>query len=288
MSELFIERDNRIRLVAAALSVSQWTHIEQFQEAHAVHPQAKLTRHYLAEHQDHPAVLMLNELLSADVPVVELFTAGVRCHWADFAPQEELPSSFPAQNWVTLLADFYVDTAIAAFFWAEQKAAWDEALADVRQIFRQNYLIPFLTQLGGKRVEPNVVIVPNLTYPALQTVIATSVNQLFVIVPPPKAVGESAPWLYREGVDWVLAEVCMGLCRHILTDTLHQLSPAQQANLLHAAVVLFLEQAMSPADSTAYLVRSKRQHKLPQLPLLVEKLREHLKNPQISLPALFD
>lgn len=288
MSKLSVEADNRVRLVAAVLAASQWPDMEQSHEAHAVHPQAKLTRHYLADHQHHPVVLMTDEWLSAKLPIAEFFNVGVRCRWADFAPQELLPSSFPAQNWATLLADFYVDTAIAAFFWSEQKAAWLEAVRDVRQIFHQNLLPSFLSQLLGKPLETDLVIVPNLTYPTLQTVIAGTTQQLFVIIPPPKAVGESAPWAYREGVDWVLAEVCMALCRHILAPILEQLTSTQQTNLLHAAVVLFLEQALSPADGTAYLTHSKQQHKLPQLPQLVDKLREQLQTAQPLTPALFN
>src|SRR5690606_8943726 len=114
-------------------------------------------------------------------------------------------------TWARQLHDFYNESDIAASFWAEHTAMWDEAEHDLRRAFSSNHLHRFLSSLRAEPLPPYIVIVPNLIYPATQTVVAAGQDSYYVIIPPPKAVGESPPWPYRDGLDWVLAESCYQL-----------------------------------------------------------------------------
>ncbi|GAB4152562.1 MAG: hypothetical protein Fur0021_17440 [Candidatus Promineifilaceae bacterium] len=279
MSELLVELDNRVRLVGAVLAGSHWPELEQAQTVHAVHPQAKLTRQFIAAHTHHAAIQAANAALQADTPVADLFTAALNSQWPTFTPTAPLPDSFAAAAWLEALADFYVDTAIAAFFWAEQTAPWEEAQRDLRQILPRSLLPTFLARLNSQPLPYDICVIPNLTYPALQPVLGATPPALCFILPPPKAVGESYPWSYREDADWVLAETCYQLCAHILQPILVPLNETEQATLLHAAVAVFLGEVLGSANSQAYIISSKRQFHLPQLPAAVAQLQSHLASP---------
>ena len=285
MSELVVTLDNRVRLVGAVLAGSHWPQMEQAQTVHAVHPQAKRTRQFVAAHARHPAIQLANAALDARVPVADLFAAALNAAWPTFTPTGPLPATFAAAEWTEALADFYVDTAIAAFFWADHAAPWEEALRDLCAIHHDSPLPAFLARLVGHPLDAGIHLTPNLAYPALQAILTPTPAALTFILPPPKAVGESAPWPYREGADWVLAETCYHLCAHFLQPALADLASAEQAALLHAVVAAFLAQASGPGDSQAYIVSSKRQFNLPQLPQLVAQLQSHLAAPT-NVPLL--
>ncbi|MCI0397787.1 MAG: hypothetical protein L0322_23020, partial [Chloroflexi bacterium] len=209
--------------------------------------------------------------------------AALRCTWATFEPLEELPPVYAngqwPGDWPRELDDFYTDSAVAAFFWADHENVWQEAAGELRRIFRNNALASFLGRLRGEPLSHNVVVVPNLVYPALETLVAATQDNLYLILPPPRAVGESPPWPYREDAGWVLAESCRKLSDFLLADTLVHLDAGRVALLRHAAVTLFLETAGGEEEALAYLVRSKKQHQLPQLPATVETLRHYLHQP---------
>lgn len=288
MSELKINVDNRVRLVAAALSVSDWVEKEQqLAGRHAVHPHAKQTRQYLADFDDHPLIHTLNEQLEQACPLADLFTVAVRCNWPTFAVQDELPPAYADEALAGQLADFYVDTAVAAFFWADHTATWQEAERDLQGIFRTPLLIDFLGQLRGHPLEHDLIIVPNLLYPVRQSLVATTSQAYYLVLALPPAWGESSPWPFRDGVDWTLSEASRTLGQVILADTLSYLDESQQALLLHAAATLFLEQSIGEPAAMAYLVQTKKAQNLPGLPSLVDNLRDQFKAKRVDPLALF-
>jgi hypothetical protein len=267
-----VQIDERARLATAALAAGDWPAREQAQLAHAVHPHAKQTRQFMRQFADHPAVQGANKALSQDVAVDELFTAALRGEWPNFAPLAPLPDSWQSEAWIGALADLAQGRAIGRF-WAEHEAVWAEARDDLANIFQDSGLIPFLSRLQRQPVTQPVVIMPNLVYPALTSVLASTQESLFLLLPPPKAVGESPPWPYREDPSLVLAQVCDRLVGYLLAAELAQSGVREQVLFKRAAVTLFLEQTMDEAEAMAYLVRSKKEHNLPQLPDVVEQLR---------------
>jgi hypothetical protein len=279
VSEVTVCLDDRARLVMAVLAASDWPEHEQTRERHAVHPHAKLTRHRLAPYRSHPAVTFVNEALQQGADVASFFAVAwwAAGHEHALAGSEAPP--FSASLWLQRLADFERHIDLSALLWREQEVEWHTAVADLQAIFHDNQLAEFTGRLYGRELAQPVSIVPNLIYPALASILVKTVTNLYLILPPPKAFGESRPWPYGEGVDWVLAESCRHLAAHFLADELSDLGETQESLLLHAAATLFLEQALNQGEALSYLVRTKKQHKLPQLPAVTERLRRYLAAP---------
>jgi hypothetical protein len=210
------------------------------------------------------------------ITIADLFTVALRCQEGTFDPLFPLPDHFPAAQFAELLGDFYVETAIAAFLWADHTAPWDEAERDLRATFHNSPLPALLAQLAPHSTDKTIHIIPSLTYPMLQPVLTTAGNDIFIVLPPPKAWGESRPWTFREGEEWSLSHVCYQLVQHFLADMLAGWDEAKQETFKHAVVTVLLEQAMEVMDARAYLVRSKKQYGLPEMPAMVDKVNAFL------------
>jgi hypothetical protein len=279
VSDVSIIIDNRVRLAAAVLAASHWPDYEQSLAPHAVHSHAKMTRQYVSDFSSHPAASTLNRLLDEDsLNLTDLFTAVLRSSWPLLEATESLPAAYADGKFLDELSDFYTDSAVAAFFWSDHNAVWHEAASELEKIFQNGKLPAFLSKLQGRELSKAIVVVPNLSYPALQPIAAETAETLFIILPPPSAYGESPPWPYHEDPGWVVAQSCYALSEVVLADRLQTLADDQQELLRQAAVTLCLEETMSEQESLSYLVRSKKQYNLPDLPATVEKLRASLEN----------
>lgn len=286
MSEVIVAIDDRARLVTAVLAASKWPEQEQAQLTHAVHPHAKQTRYHLREFGEHAAVVGVNKGLASGAPVADYFTAALRCTWPSFEVQDPLPTSLADGAWVAALAKFGQETAVYSTFWPAHQAAWQEAQTDLSKIFGNSRMRSFFGRLCGQPINQTLAIMPNIVYPALSAVVAQTQETVYLLVPPPKAVGESPPWPYGEDPGWVIAESSLALVGYWLAPTLPQFTETQQNLLKHAATTLLLEQELDEAESMAYLVRSKKQHKLPQLPGVVENLRDALQAESVDLSTI--
>ena len=256
-SQVEVVVDERLRLITAVLAAGRWPEIEQAQLTHAVHPHAKQTRQFVAPYQTHPATIWVDQVIERGEPLDDLFTA---------VSQNVQQEAFN---------DFQTITNLSVF-WQEQAAEWDKAQNDLTDIFKNSHLPAFLNQISDDPITQTIRIMPNLVYPALAPVLVSDFAALTLMQPPPKAVGESAPWPYGEDPGWVQATICRRLAQFALADTLETLPTAQQALLTHAAVTLYLETAVDEGEALAYMVRRKKQHKLPTLPLVVDALRDYL------------
>ncbi|HFE66575.1 MAG TPA: hypothetical protein ENJ93_04865 [Chloroflexi bacterium] len=273
MANLQVQVDDRARLVTAVLAASDWPAIEQEQLPHATHNQAKLTRQFVEPFREYTAVTGINQAWLNGVELDEMFSAALRCRWPDFTPTEPLPRVLQIDSWVVSLADFATVSDIAAAFWPEHESVWDTAVAELHTIFQDDRLLQFLSQMRGRPIEQEIIIMPNLVYPALSPVLATAQNSLTLLLPPPKAVGESPPWPYSEGAGWVTAVTCRQLAAYLLADKLAELDKEQRHLLIHAVTALCLEQTLDEFEGQAYLLRTSKEQNLPELPALVEKLR---------------
>lgn len=276
MSDLVVTLDNRARLGMGLLAASRWPELEQDRETHAVHPHAKQTRQFVADGAaTEAAVAYVNDFLTTGLPIAPFFTAVLHCDGHSWQPQKPPPAMFANEAFFAGLGRFYQQRDWVGF-WARHAAVWQEAQADLAAIFRDSTLPAFLSRITDHPLCQTITIVPNLVYPALTAVLAPTEDTLYLLLPPPKAVGESPPWSYRESPDWVLAEVAHQLLRHVLQERLAKLEEERRQLLIHAAITLFLAEALGEADALAYLVRVKRQFKLPALPDAVAELRQTL------------
>lgn len=275
MSTLTITIDERLRLVTAVLAASNWSAEEQARLTHAVHPQAKQVRHFVQPFASHPAVKGANEALLNGVALADLFSAALRCTWPDFVPTMALPAVLKIGDWAHSLADFANETAIMTRFWGQQTAVWQEAQAALEKIFAGGHLLAALGQLGGV-ADTAVTLMPNLVFPALAPVVATAVDRLALLLPPPKAVGESPPWPFDEDPGWVVAIAAEQLLPHLLAADLAQFSADQQSIATHLAAAHCLATLLDDYEAQAYLLRAKKAHNLPQLPVLFAQLQEEV------------
>ncbi len=283
MSELMVVIDERARLATAVLAASDWPDKEQGQAPHAVHPHSKQLRQFVRPFAAHPAVAQLNAGLDTGRPLTDFFTAALRCAWPDFAPTESLPEGLA--GWTAVLLDFAAQTKLADF-WAAHSQPWEEARAGLETIFAQSQIMIFLGKLLGQSAPKDVAVMPTVAYPMLNPVLAETADTLFFILPPAKAWGESPPWPHGEDPGWAIAQTGWHLAGHFLQNTLAELDEAGRALLRHAAVTLCLEADFDEAEAMAYLVRSKKEHNLPRLPLGVEQLRDYLAGNGRSLEAV--
>jgi hypothetical protein len=277
MNDITILIDDRARLVTAVLAASHWPQQEQAQVTHAVHPHAKQTQQFVQRWANHGAVTAVNEALTANTPLTHFFSTALRASWGSFIAREPLPQSdsFDAAAWLKTLADFGEKSGLSVF-WATHQTPWLEGVSNLKSIFHDSTLPRFLGQLRHQASEQQIVIMPNIVYPALQPVLAETAATIYLLLPPPKAVGESPPWPYDEDPGWVLERACHALLDHFMADILAQFTPNQQRLLKYAAATLFLEEAIDETEAAGYLIRTKKQHDLPRLAVAVTELRQWL------------
>ncbi len=279
VSDTIVAIDNRARLVGAVLAASDWPVREQARRPHAVHRVARQTRQFVQPYVDHPAVATVRSHLSTGRPVAALYRAALSCRWPDFEPLGPLPAALAGTDWPEQLLDYYTDSAIAAFLWDEQTEIWDWARQDLAAALASRPgagLADLLGRWRGRPWERPLQIMPNLLYPALEPQALRAPGAWHLLVPPPPAWGESAPWSYQEAGDWSLAVTCQTLTTALLQHERPELSPARLALGSRAITTLFLEQALDPGAGQAYELQSSREEDLPGLPALVERLRAHL------------
>lgn len=287
MSTITVKIDDRARLVTAVLAASDWPDEEQKTVTHAVHPHAKQTRQFLQKQKHHAAVRGVNQALLNGVTLDELFSTAVRCEWPTFEPTEPLPHLLKIERWARSLADFEHNTEIADSFWPAHEAVWQTAVAALADIFKNDDVANFLTKLVKAPVEKELIIMPNLVYPALEPVLASTEKTLLLLLPPPKAVGESPPWPYDEDPSWVITHVSQQFGTRLMAASLAQLDKTQRTLFRYAATTLCLEDALDESEAHAYLLRKKKELNLPALPQVVEQLRLYIADELTNLADIF-
>lgn len=271
--------DNRARLVGAILAAGSWPEREQTEGAHRVHQQARLARSFAGPYADHPAVVQTDAFLAAGGAVGDLYTAALRSRWPTFERQEEVAPALADGQWLESVADFYTDTAIAAFHWSEQASVWEGAAADLQTVMAPAVLGDFFAALLGGPLDRPVHLYPNLLYPALTPLLVTAAEAHTLLVPPPKALGESPPWAYREGAEWVLTSSVQLLGEQLLRPQLAALGGAVRQRTIHALTALFLENTLDSGAARAYQVQIARTAGVADLDAAVDRLRAYVTAP---------
>jgi hypothetical protein len=100
-------------------------------------------------------------------------------------------------------------------------------------------------------------------------------------------VGESPPWPYRDGLDWVLAESCYQLVSYVLRPAAGALAPEVWTLLCLAATIVFLEQGQDEAAALFYRVRREKEWGRARIGRAVEQVRAFLAEPQPQAHDLF-
>ncbi len=269
MSDLRVGLSPALRSWTASLALTGWPAREQAEKPHAVHGQARLLRKFFAGRaaDAHPLIGRIDGRLAAGEPLARI--------GRDLLDEE------------SALAAIARDTGLDDF-WRAQAAVWQAAVIELEAIFAGAPLPAFLEKMSGRPPAP-VHLMPNYLYPALRPLVLPPDTALWVLVPPPPAWGESPPWPFAEGREWLLSQTCRALLDAHLETAGSRLAPRPRTLLVEAATTLFLEQALGAPDGLSYLFQTSRQQDLPELPDLVGRLRQALDGgqPAAAIAQLF-
>jgi len=294
--------DDRIRLISAALAATTFPEHAQQHKRHHAHAHARATMKYLRNrHLDqHPAIVALQGLLEHGAPLEAFYTLLMHLSWPGL-DIHALPKWVP-QNWNKLLWDFYEKAELEAY-WAKNQKPWSDAQAQAERVFAAVHFKEFLKPFVGEIAE-EFIFMPNICYPADYEVGIRVGQQLISIVPPPLAWGESPPWPYDEEsmqAQHTFRAALTQYCRLLMlaylranTDKVKEaaekempVSEQMQAQyptweeqfiklFVSAAVAIYLEEHVSPAEARGYMLMEKKVHNMTILPGTVSVLRRYL------------
>jgi len=294
--------DDRVRLISAALSVTNFPQAAQDRKRHHAHAHARATTKYIQERglQQHPAVVQLQALLDQGAPLEALYTLVLALEWPGLQ-STNLPQWVPS-GWNEQLWAFY-ETAELANWWEKSRTAWDSAESQSRSALAdvsfKSFLEPFVSE-----IKDELVFIPNLCYPADQEVGVRVKDQLISIVPPPLAWGESPPWPFDEETlraqhtyRAALGQYARLLMTSYLRENADAVAEASEQELpvsdalraqfptwedqfvtlfVAAVVAIYLEDTISPAEAKGFMVMERRVHNMDALPAVVNVLRRYL------------
>lgn len=193
-SDVIVKLDDRIRLVSAVLSATNYPDKAQKLKPHGTHMHARATRKYLQTFNNHPAVLATQSLLDAGTPLEALFALVSLMNWPDLK-MKGLPAWVPA-HYDQHLRDFYEKTQLAQL-WERDGDSWQKAIDQTQAVFQKMKLRQFFADFLDD-VPETFTFIPNISYPTDYDIGFKLGDQLFAIIPPPLAWGDSPPWPYNE------------------------------------------------------------------------------------------
>jgi hypothetical protein len=295
--QVVIRVDDRVRLMSAVLSATNYPEKSQDRKKHGTHLHARGTRKALTDHLGHPAVKTLQELLDKNIPLASIYTYGLTLSWPQLAGTET-PAWVPAQ-WNEQLKDFYEVTNISKW-WADEDSHWQLAVRHLNEAFNKVDMYTFMEPFVGPITEI-LVFMPNISYPSDQTIGAHANQELITIMPPPMAWGDSPPWPYKDdealAYRAALAEygtILMGTYMRQHEDVINKLAEKplpvsdryavvhpewqdQFMGLFKATITaIFLEDMVSKLEAKSYTQYMQKVENLTILPGSVNVFRRYL------------
>jgi hypothetical protein len=289
--------DDRIRLMSAVLSITNWPGQEQERKRHRAHAHARNTAKWVSEYADLPAVDTLQTLLDQNTPLEAIYTYALSLSWPDLTLQTALP--WAPLHWDEQLSDFYVKTDLETW-WADQQDAWQLAYEQTQKTIGETDFYGFFKPFVGDILE-QLSLMPNISYPSDGEIGVRLDNQLFCIAPPRIAWGDNEPWPFDEDPAHVFRGVLAQYGRLVMVSYLRQKAAAvaplantplpvgdnfrkthptwsdQFTELFVAgAVAVFLEQMIGPQEAKAYILMENRVHGVTILPGVVSVLKRYL------------
>jgi hypothetical protein len=256
---LEVRLDDRMRLAGSLLAAGDWFERENTAKPYKPHRVAEYATRHFALHRSHPAVEGVQVLSGTPVGLKRLFQQAWTNKWAG--------------SLIEWVSDFY-DTARPDRYWADTAADWEQAETDAREVFKRVDMVSFLNDLFGDDGRKHM-FAPNLLFPGLQTMAASSPKDIVIVAPPPKAWGASPPWRYSERPDEVLATVSEAFARFLFEEKLpfdyYYLKPRAEIFALSAAV-LFMRRAEGDDAANQFMVMEKRTRGFAKLTSVVATL----------------
>ncbi len=302
-SDVYVKLDDRIRLIAAALAATSYPDDAQVRHRHGTHAHARATRRLLADFADHEAVRSLQALLDHGAPLEAVFTLALVLPFPDGNNEQSArwtPPRWMPPHWDDQLMRFYADADLAAW-WQSEAAAWQTAFEDASRTFENVHFKPFLQPYLGE-IDERLIFAPNILYPTDQTLGLRFGSDLVCIAPPRVAWGDSPPWpfdedpahVYRAAIEqygFILmdaylrahAERIIELAQTPLpvTEQYRALYPTWAEQFAHlfvaGAVAIYLEDHVSQAEASAYVLMERKVSGLEVLPGVIHVFRRYLR-----------
>jgi hypothetical protein len=286
-----------IRLMSAVLAATDWPLKSQERQPHGTHAHARATRKYLEAFTQHPAVQGMQSLLDQGAPLEAMYTFVLHLTWPELET-EALPRWVPPR-WNEDLRNFYRAASLPRL-WKDEGALWKHSMTESQKMFNgvgfKKFLQPFLGEINE-----DLIFVPNISYPSDQEIGVRIGNQLLCIAPPRLAWGDSPPWpfdedpthIYRAALSQYGRMLLMAYLREHsekvaeaaetplpVSDQFRSRYPTWQEQFtslfVAAAVALYLEDAVSTAEASAYVLMERKAHGMVILPGMVSVLRRYL------------
>lgn len=298
-TDVTVRLDDRIRFMSALLAATNWPEKSQAKQPHGTHLHARATRKYLNDHLEHPAVQYMQQLLDQGAPLEALFTFALCLSWPEMELQiDRLPGWVPPR-WIPAMRDFNKKANLAQW-WAREDTPWQKSQDEARRMFDSVTFKPFLERFIGS-VSEDLIFIPNISYPSDQEIGLRLGRELVCIAPPRLAWGDSPPWPFDEDPAHVYRAALSQYGRLLLLaylrahadklaeaaktplpvgDQFSALYPSweEQFALLFvsAAVAIYLEDHISPAEAKAYVLLARKAQGMTILPGTISVLRRYL------------
>jgi hypothetical protein len=289
--------DDRVRLMSAVLSATNWPEVEQSHRRYRAHVHARNTARRARAYADHPAVHTLQTLLDQETPLEGIYTFALSLSWPDLALQTPPPWSPP--HWEEQLGDFHAQTDLAGW-WAEEGELWQRAHEQTAKVLAQADLYTFFKPFVGEVAE-QLVLMPNISYPTESEIGVRLAQELHCIAPPRIAWGDNEPWPFDDDPGHIFRGALTEYGRLLMVSYLRQYTkeiaeltrralpvsddfrrthPTWSDQLtglfVMGAVALFLEQAVGPQEVKAYILMENRVHGVTMLPGVISVLKRYL------------
>lgn len=294
---IVVRIDDRIRLMSAILSVTNYPDKAQQHIGHRPHTHARNTTRWLHEYKNHPAVVQTQLLLDKKAPLEALYTYILRLPWPDLKGAEA-PPWIPA-NWNHHMRDLY-ETSKLQRLWNDEAGQWEKAQIEAVSVFKEVDFYSFLKPFFGD-VPEQLVFMPNISYPSETAVGVRMDNELICAVPPRIAWGDNPPWPFTEDKAHVFSSSLVEYVRLLMLAYLRQnakaVDPVTQKELpvsdefkarfptwgeqftflfVAGVVALFLETRVSKKEAEAYILVEKKAKGVTILPGVVSVLKRYL------------
>lgn len=296
-SDVHVRLDDRLRLMSAVLSATNWPDKSQERKPHGTHAHARATRKFLMAQKDHPAVAGMQMLIDQNAPLEAMFTLVLHFSWPELAAPV-LPKWAPPR-WNEQLRDFYEKSNLEQW-WKNEDEAWKKSFTESEKMFRTVQLKPFLEPFLGK-INETFVFVPNISYPSDQEIGLRVGSELLVVTPPRLAWGDSPPWPFDEDPSHVYRAAMMQICKLLLIAYLRQnaeqvaeatklelpvseqfraMNPTWEEQFIElfsaAAVAIYLEDYINAKEAKAYVLMEHKARGMTILPGTISVMRRYL------------
>jgi hypothetical protein len=291
--------DDRVRLLAAILSLTDWPQREQADKPHGVHAHARATQRFLADFADHPAVHSTQDLLNAGYALELLLGFAAYLNW----PELDVPGARPEWAphwWPSQIRDFYWASGLQVF-WGKETPVWEQAIREAEHAFPASLdMLGLLEEFFGPR-NVHLVFHPNLCYPTDRPIGFQRNNELVCVAPPPIAWGDNPPWPYDDDPAWACATAFGTYARTLLKAYLkahpRETERARSGHLpvpedfrkqhpdwfdqfalifVDGVTAVFLGSTLGKAEADAFILMEHKAHVFAILPAAVGALQTYL------------